>query len=74
MNHALLSLSKLEQYLSKAVWILKGHVDVFDFKVYIYPILFFKRKVASFDDIKETWDESLKAEKNFKPVLQKFFE
>ncbi len=38
-----LSLSQLEQYLSKAAWILKGPVDASDFKVYIFPLLFFKR-------------------------------
>jgi type I restriction enzyme M protein len=38
-----LGLSKLEQYLSKAAWILKGPVDASDFKVYIFPLLFFKR-------------------------------
>ena len=38
-----LTLSQLEQYLSKATWILKGPVDASDFKVYIFPLLFFKR-------------------------------
>jgi len=38
-----LSLSQLEQYLSKAAWILKGPVDASDFKAYIFPLLFFKR-------------------------------
>ncbi|MCE7990962.1 MAG: SAM-dependent DNA methyltransferase [Roseivirga sp.] len=38
-----LTLSQLEQYLSKAAWILKGPVDASDFKVYIFPMLFFKR-------------------------------
>ncbi len=38
-----LTLSQLEQYLSKAAWILKGPVDASDFKVYIFPLLFFKR-------------------------------
>ncbi len=33
----------MEQYLSKAAWILKGPVDASDFKVYIFPLLFFKR-------------------------------
>ena len=37
-----LTLSQLEQYLSKAAWILKGPVDASDFKVYIFPLLFFK--------------------------------
>ncbi|MCD2449006.1 type I restriction-modification system subunit M [Methylicorpusculum oleiharenae] len=38
-----LTLSQLEQYLSKAAWILKGPVDASDHKVYIFPLLFFKR-------------------------------
>ena len=38
-----LTLSELEQYLSKAAWILKGPVDASDFKAYIFPLLFFKR-------------------------------
>jgi hypothetical protein len=33
-----LTLSQLEQYLSKAAWILKGPVDASDFKVYIFPL------------------------------------
>jgi type I restriction enzyme M protein len=43
MTKGKLSLSQLEQYLSKAAWILKGPVDASDFKVYIFPLLFFKR-------------------------------
>ena len=39
-----LSLSQIEQYLSKAAWILKGPVDASDFKVYIFPLLFFISK------------------------------
>ena len=42
MNNKLTQ-SQLEQYLSKAAWILKGPVDASDFKVYIFPLLFFKR-------------------------------
>ncbi len=38
-----LTLTELENYLSKAAWILKGPVDASDFKVYIFPLLFFKR-------------------------------
>lgn len=38
-----LTKSKLEQYLGKAAWILKGPVDAADFKSYIFPLLFFKR-------------------------------
>jgi type I restriction-modification system DNA methylase subunit len=43
MNDKNITLSQLEQYLSKAAWILKGPVDASDFKVYIFPLLFFKR-------------------------------
>ena len=42
-NNSKITLSQLEQYLSKAAWILKGPVDASDFKVYIFPLLFFKR-------------------------------
>lgn len=45
-----ISLSQLEQYLSKAAWILKGPVDASDFKVYIFPILFFKRLSDVYDE------------------------
>lgn len=38
-----LTLSQLEQYLSKAAWILKGPIGGSDFKAYIFPMLFFKR-------------------------------
>jgi len=47
------SLSQLEQYLSKAAWILKGPVDASDFKAYIFPLLFFKR-------ISDVYDEEYK--------------
>jgi type I restriction enzyme M protein len=45
-----LSLSQLEQYLSKAAWILKGPVDASDFKLYIFPLLFFKRISDVYDE------------------------
>jgi type I restriction enzyme M protein len=45
-----LSLPQLEQYLSKAAWILKGPVDAADFKVYIFPLLFFKRISDVYDE------------------------
>lgn len=48
MSH--LSLSQLEQYLAKAAWILKGPVDASDFKVYIFPLLFFKRISDVYDE------------------------
>ena len=45
-----LTLSQLEQYLSKAAWILKGPVDASDFKVYLFPLLFFKRISDVYDE------------------------
>ena len=50
MNQEKLSLSQLENYLSKAAWILKGPVDASDFKVYIFPLLFFKRLSDVYDE------------------------
>ena len=50
MNKEKLSISQLEQYLSKAAWILKGPVDASDFKVYIFPLLFFKRISDVYDE------------------------
>lgn len=53
MTQEKITLSQLEQYLSKAAWILKGPVDASDFKVYIFPLLFFKR-------ISDVYDEEYK--------------
>jgi len=50
MTENKLTLSQLEQYLSKAAWILKGPVDASDFKVYIFPLLFFKRISDVYDE------------------------
>ncbi|MFP4025036.1 MAG: N-6 DNA methylase [Thiohalospira sp.] len=50
MDTKKISLSQLEQYLSKAAWILKGPVDASDFKVYIFPLLFFKRISDVYDE------------------------
>ncbi|NVO21237.1 MAG: SAM-dependent DNA methyltransferase [Bacteroidetes bacterium] len=50
MNQSKLTISQLEQYLSKAAWILKGPVDASDFKVYIFPLLFFKRISDVYDE------------------------
>ena len=50
MSHSKLTISELEQYLSKAAWILKGPVDASDFKVYIFPLLFFKRISDVYDE------------------------
>ena len=59
MTDKKLTLSQLEQYLSKAAWILKGPVDASDFKVYIFPLLFFKRISDVYDEEFQTaLDES----------------
>jgi type I restriction enzyme M protein len=59
MAEAKLTLSQLEQYLSKAAWILKGPVDASDFKVYIFPLLFFKRISDVYDEeYKQALEES----------------
>ena len=59
MNNGKITLSQLEQYLSKAAWILKGPVDAADFKVYIFPLLFFKRISDVYDEeYKQALDES----------------
>ena len=50
MQSEKITLSQLEQYLSKAAWILKGPVDASDFKVYIFPLLFFKRISDAYDE------------------------
>ena len=50
MTKEKITLSQLEQYLSKAAWILKGPVDASDFKVYIFPLLFFKRLSDVYDE------------------------
>lgn len=50
MTREKITLSQLEQYLSKAAWILKGPVDASDFKVYIFPLLFFKRISDVYDE------------------------
>ncbi len=59
MNDEKITLSQLEQYLSKAAWILKGPVDAADFKVYIFPLLFFKRVSDVYDEeYKQALEES----------------
>ncbi len=55
-NKEKVTLSQLEQYLSKAAWILKGPVDAADFKAYIFPLLFFKRISDVYD---EEWQNAL---------------
>ena len=46
----ILTIPQLEQYLSKAAWILKGPVDASDFKIYIFQLLFFKRISDIYDE------------------------
>lgn len=54
-----LTLSQLEQHLAEAAWILKGPVDAADFKVYVFPLLFFKRLSDVYDDeYKKAFEES----------------
>ena len=50
MSSDKLTLSQLEQYLSKAAWILKGPIGASDFKAYIFPMLFFKRISDVYDE------------------------
>jgi len=50
MSTEKITLSQLQQYLAKAAWILKGPVDASDFKVYIFPLLFFKRVSDVYDE------------------------
>ena len=45
-----LSLNKLEQHLANAAWVLKDPAVAADFKVYIFPLLFFKRISDVFDE------------------------
>lgn len=59
MSKNTINLSQLEQYLSRAAWILKGPVDASDFKIYIFPLLFFKRLSDVFDEeYQQALDES----------------
>ena len=50
MDAEKLTISQLEQYLSKAAWILKGPIGASDFKAYIFPMLFFKRISDVYDE------------------------
>lgn len=60
-----ITLSQLEQYLSKAAWILKGPVDASDFKVYIFPLLFFKRISDVYDEEYQTALEESDGDKEY---------
>ena len=65
MTKDILTLSQLEQYLSKAAWILKGPVDASDFKVYIFPLLFFKRISDVYDEEFRTAFEESEGDKDY---------
>ena len=65
INKNKLTLSQLEQYLSKAAWILKGPVDASDFKVYIFPLLFFKRISDVYDEEYAVALEESKADREY---------
>lgn len=65
MRNEKLTLNKLEQYLSKAAWILKGPVDASDFKVYIFPLLFFKRLSDVYDEEYQIALEESKGDKEY---------
>ncbi|MDA3807923.1 MAG: class I SAM-dependent DNA methyltransferase [Thiomicrorhabdus sp.] len=69
-----LTLSQLEQYLSKAAWILKGPVDASDFKVYIFPLLFFKRISDVYDEEFRTALEESDGDKEYAslPEMHRF--
>jgi len=65
MTKEKLTISQLEQYLSKAAWILKGPVDASDFKVYIFPLLFFKRLSDVYDEEYQQALEESKGDKDY---------
>jgi len=65
MSKEKITLSQLEQYLSKAAWILKGPVDASDFKVYIFPLLFFKRVSDVYDEEYQTALEESEGDKEY---------
>jgi len=65
MTKEKLTLSQHEQYLSKASWLLKGPVDASDFKVYIFPLLFFKRLSDVYDEEYQQALEESKGDKEY---------
>jgi type I restriction enzyme M protein len=74
MSQEKLTLSQLEQYLSKAAWILKGPVDASDFKVFIFPLLFFKRVSDVFDEEYQQAFDASEGDKEYAllPELHRF--
>ncbi|GAA5494088.1 hypothetical protein Rhal01_00244 [Rubritalea halochordaticola] len=69
-----LTLSQLEQYLSKAAWILKGPIGASDFKAYIFPMLFFKRISDVYDEEYQTALEESDGDEGYAslPELHRF--
>ena len=54
-----ITLSQLQSHLWESANILRGPVDAADFKTYIFPLLFFKRISAVFDEeLQQALDES----------------
>ena len=49
-NNGLLNISTLSSHLWEAANILRGPVDAADFKTYIFPLLFFRRICAVYDE------------------------
>jgi len=66
-----LTLPQLEQHLAQAAWILKGPVDAADFKVYVFPLLFFKRLSDVYDDEYKKLLEESKGDESY-AVLPEF--
>jgi type I restriction enzyme M protein len=60
-----LTFSQLEQYLSKAAWILKGPIGASDFKAYIFPMLFFKRISDVYDEEYQTAMEESEGDEDY---------
>jgi len=58
-----ISLSKLSGYLWDAANILRGPVDVADFKTYIFPLLCFKRISAVYDEVRKAALDELTLER-----------
>ncbi len=46
MTNGTVSLGQLESPLWEAANILRGPVDAADFKIYVFPLLFFKRIIV----------------------------